>query len=162
MSNERTSDGWIVLPLASLMLRLAVASLFFAAAVRKISGGWESISGTVDYFQKTFRETWLPGPMVTAHGFATPFVESLIVLWLLVGYRLVTGWVLMVLFTISLAFGMSVASNYETAANNYNYVLIGVVGLLLSRFDRWSIDGWSGRLGRNSLCGSQKSPESAS
>lgn len=123
------------------MLRLALASLFLSAAVGKLKGGTESIRGTVAYFQTTFAETWLPGPLVTLHGYATPFVEALIAAWLIVGYRLRVAWVLTGLFTISLAFGMAVARKHDVAANNYNYVLLCAAGLYFSRFDRFSLDG---------------------
>jgi hypothetical protein len=44
------------------------------------------------------------------------------------------------LFATSLAFGMSVAGNFDTAANNYTYVLICCAGLVLSRYDRVRVD----------------------
>jgi uncharacterized membrane protein YphA (DoxX/SURF4 family) len=133
--------------LASLALRFAVGSLFFAAAVRKLQGGSETIAKTVQYFQTTFENTWLPGPLVTMHAYATPFLEALIVIWLIIGFRLKAAWLFTTLFATSLAFGMSVAGNFDTAANNYNYVLVCCVGLLLSRFDRVCIDA---------LCGAKK------
>lgn len=132
---------------ASLVLRLAVASLFSSAAVGKLQGGAESIRGTVGYFQATFAETWLPPALVTMHGYATPFIEALIAVWLVVGYRLKAGWVLTCLFTISLAFGMAVARKHDVASNNYIYVLICAAGLYVSRFDRFSLDGLRSRTG---------------
>ncbi len=125
---------------ASLLLRLAIGSLFFAAAVRKLQGGLDSIQATVSYFRTTFESTWLPEVLVTAHGYATPFVEALIVIWLVSGFRLQAAWVFTTLFTISLAFGMSVAGKFDTAANNYTYVLICCAGLILSHYDRVRID----------------------
>ena len=125
---------------ASLVLRLAVGSLFFAAAVRKLQGGAETIQKTVRFFQTTFEDTWLPANLVNIHAYATPFVEALIVIWLISGFRLKAGWVFTALFTTSLAFGMSVAGRFDTAADNYTYVLICCAGLLLSRYDRVKID----------------------
>ncbi len=125
---------------ASIVLRLAVGSLFLAAAVRKLQGGMETIQKTVQYFQSTFENTWLPAKLVTFHGSITPFVEALIVIWLISGFRLKAGWVLTALFMTSLAFGMSVAGQFDTAANNYTYVLICCAGLWLSRYDRVRID----------------------
>jgi uncharacterized membrane protein YphA (DoxX/SURF4 family) len=121
---------------ASLALRLAVGSLFLAAAVRKLHGGLETIQNTVRFFQTTFENTWLPEKLVTAHAYATPFVEALIVIWLISGFRLKVAWMFTVLFVTSLAFGMSVAGRFDTAADNYTYVLICCAGLLLSRYDR--------------------------
>lgn len=125
---------------ASLVVRLAVASLFFAASVRKLQGGAETIQKTVRFFQTTFENTWLPAKLVSIHAYATPFVEALIVIWLISGFRLTAAWVFTALFTTSLAFGMSVAGKFDTAADNYTYVLICCAGLLLSRYDRFRVD----------------------
>jgi len=125
---------------ASLVLRVAVGSLFLAASVRKLQGGAETIQKTVGFFRTTFEHTWLPGTLVNIHAYATPFVEALIVLWLISGLRLMAAWVFTSLFTISLAFGMSVAGKFDTAADNYTYVLICCAGLLLSRYDRFRVD----------------------
>jgi uncharacterized membrane protein YphA (DoxX/SURF4 family) len=123
----------------SLILRLAIAALFLSAAVSKLKGGAESIQGTVAYFESAFAETWLPGLLVKSFGYITPFAEALIVLWLIVGFRLKAAWVFTCLMMISLAFGMAVAKNYDTAANNFNYVLICCAGLYFSRYDRYHV-----------------------
>lgn len=141
MPKSRFSDFSDVGQLAAVLLRLAIGSLFLAAAVRKLQGGAESIRQTVQYFQTTFEKTWLPGPLVTAHAYATPFVEAIIVVWLISGFRLRAAWVFTALFTTSLAFGMAVAGEFDTAANNYTYVLMCCVGLLVSHYDRIRIDG---------------------
>lgn len=145
MRNDQLSEFSHVGQLASLVLRLAVASLFLAAAVRKLQGGMETIQKTVQYFQTTFENTWLPEMLVRIHAYATPFVEAAIVIWLIGGFRLKAAWIFTTLFTISLAFGMSVAGKFDTAANNYNYVLICCAGLLLSCYDRFRIDTIWGR-----------------
>ena len=75
-----------VAPWASLLVRLAIASLFFAAAVRKLQGGSETIQKTVNFFRTTFEDTWLPEFLVTVHAYATPFVEAFIVIWLISGF----------------------------------------------------------------------------
>lgn len=145
MPKARFSEFSDVGQLAAVLLRLAIGSLFLAAAVRKLQGGAETIQQTVQYFQTTFEETWLPSLLVTAHAYATPFVEAIIVVWLISGFRLRAAWVFTALFTTSLAFGMAVAGKFDTAASNYTYVLICCVGLLLSRYDRIRIDGFGRR-----------------
>jgi hypothetical protein len=74
----------------------------------------------------------------------TFFVEPLIVVWLVAGFRLKTGWIFTTLFMTSLAFGMIVAGQPDTAAHNYGYVLLCVVGLYLSPFDRFNVQAWRG------------------
>jgi len=145
MRHDRFLDTGNAGQWASLVARLAIGSLFLAAAVRKLQGGMETIRKTVQYFQSTFESTWLPEKLVTLHAHATPFIEALIVLWLISGFRLKAGWVFTALFMTSLAFGMSVAGQFDTAANNYTYVLICCVGLWLSHYDRWRVDNLWGR-----------------
>ncbi len=125
---------------AALVLRLAVVSLFLAAVVPKFSAGFTSVQGTVHYFQVQFADTWLPGPLVTAHGYVTPFAEALIVLWLLTGIRLQAGWVFASLFMVSLAFGQMVLKQQAVAAANFSYVLLCCAGLYLSPHDRFRLD----------------------
>jgi uncharacterized membrane protein YphA (DoxX/SURF4 family) len=125
---------------ASFILRLAIASLFFAAAVPKLKGGWASIHGTADHFQAAFENTWLPKALVTADGYAVPFIEALIPIWLISGFKLKAAWVFTSIYMVSLGFGMIVVQNGDVAAHNYTYVLICVAGLYLSRFDRFGID----------------------
>jgi uncharacterized membrane protein YphA (DoxX/SURF4 family) len=131
--------------LASLILRVGVASLFFAAAAGKLKGGAETILGTVQYFEQTFADTWLPLWLVRLHGYLTPFIEAIIPVWLLVGLRLKICWVVTCVFVITLGFGTAVAGRHDTAAANYNYLLICVIGLYLSRYDRYNM----GQLLRN-------------
>lgn len=140
MRNGQRFEPGDVGQLTSLVLRLAVGSLFLAAAVRKLQGGMETIQKTVRFFQTTFENTWLPEKLVTAHAYATPLVEAMIVIWLISGFRLKVAWVFAALFTTSLAFGMSVAGKFDTAADDYTYVMICCAGLLLSRYDRFRVD----------------------
>ena len=140
MTVDRDSSVQDVGRWVSLILRLAMATLFFSAAVSKLKGGTASIAGTVQFFRTTFENTWLPGPMVTLHAYLTPFVEALLVIWLLTGFRLPAAWVVTALFLITLAFGMSVAGKHDVAAHNFNYVLICCAGLYFSRFDRLRVD----------------------
>ena len=139
MRNSQRFELGEVGQLTSLVLRLAVGSLFLAAAVRKLQGGMETIQKTVRFFQTTFETTWLPEKLVNIHAYATPFVEAMIVIWLISGFRLKAAWVFTALFTTSLAFGMSVAGKFDTAADDYTYVLICCAGLLLSRYDQFRV-----------------------
>lgn len=133
---EKETAGWW----ASLVLRLAMSSLFFAAAVAKLKGGWTSIHATVESFQKMFAQTWLPGPLVTMQAYTTPFAEAILSVWLVVGLRLRLAWLVTGLYMIALAFGMAVAGKHDVAANNYLYVLISAVGLYFSQYDRCRIE----------------------
>lgn len=140
---EKHSEGcWV-----SLILRLAAASLFIGAAVPK----WMGPPGqTVQMFQSMFQSTWLPMPLVTLHARLVPWIELILPIWLIVGFRLQWAWVATALFLVSLAFGMVVAQQM-IAVGNYFYVLFACVGLYFSRYDRFSIDALAGK--KEGCCG---------
>ena len=125
----------------SLLLRLAVASLFIGAVIPKFQGG---LGNVVQSFQTLFQNSWLPMPLVKLHARLTPWIELLIPIWLLVGIRLRWAWILTGLFLVSLSFGMVVAGQGAVAATNYSYLLLACAGLYFSPFDRYSVDGMRG------------------
>jgi len=117
---------------ASLLLRLAVASIFIAAAVSK----FQMESGQlVKMFQGMFSDTWLPGFLVTPYAAVLPWIEILIPIWLLSGFRLKCAWFFTGLVLVSLAFGMMVTKNIPVATGNYMFVLLCCAGLYFSGFD---------------------------
>jgi uncharacterized membrane protein YphA (DoxX/SURF4 family) len=124
----------------SLILRLAVASLFAAAVIPKWSGGLAGLDGIVANFRETFKDTWLPAPLVVFQARLIPYVEALLPVWLLVGWKLRIAWVITALFLVTLSFGMLVAQQGDVAAHNFAYVLIACWGLYFSKYDRLSID----------------------
>lgn len=134
---KHTEGCWV-----SLILRLAMASLFIGAVVPK----WMGPPGkTVQMFQSMFQSTWLPMPLVTLHAQLTPWIEILLPVWLILGFRLRWAWVVTGLYLVSLAFGMVVAQQYGTAANNYFYALFSCAGLYFSRYDGLSLDAFGSR-----------------
>src|SRR5262245_26923247 len=130
---ERTA-AW-----ASLMLRIAMASLFITTSVAKLSGGLGQLEGLIGMYQTSFRQTWLPTYVVMVHLYLTPFIEAILPLWLLVGVRLKAAWVVTSIYLITLAFGKAVVQDLATASQNYTYVLIAVIGLYLSAYDRFNL-----------------------
>ncbi len=116
----------------SLILRLAIASLFIATAVSKFQMGTTQV---VSFFQATFKGTWLPMWLVTLQARLIPWIEIAIPVWLLSGRRLQMAWFATALVLVSLGFGMAVAKNYSVASNNYFFVLMSCVGLYFSPYD---------------------------
>ena len=127
MEKNHIEAGWV-----SLILRIAVASLFATAAISKFTGGLE---GVVVNFQNTFKDTWLPVVLVRWYAHLIPFIEVMIPVWLLSGFRLRAAWIFTEFVLISLAFGMTVAGHYDIAASNLFYVTMACLGLYVSRFD---------------------------
>lgn len=117
--------------LASLLLRVAFAALFLSTAIPKL----QNPKGTAEYFDGLFAKTWLPGFMVRGMSALAGPVELLIAIWLLVGWQLPIAWLVAGLWTVGLAFGMSVASQFQQAAANFIYIGLCAAGILLSAFD---------------------------
>ena len=118
----------------SLLMRLATATLFGAAATNKFLDG---IPGVVVYFQETFESTWLPGWLVTLQAYQIAFLETLIALWLVTGYRLQFGWFFTGLVLVSLLFGNVVSLNFPDASSDTIYIIVVCIGISVSRFDRF-------------------------
>ncbi len=131
--NKENEASWV-----SLILRIAMASLFAAASIEKFSGGLDAVAAD---FQGLFEPTWLPLPLVSIHARIIPFAEVLIAIWLLTGLYLKFAWIFTGFVTISLALGMVVAAQYDAAANNYFYVFLCCVGLYFCPLDRWGLNG---------------------
>lgn len=121
---------------ASVFLRLAVGSLFLSAAITKVPNG---VAGTISYYESLFGPSLLPGFLVTAHASVIMFIEFILGLWLLSGYRLALAWKAAALVLVSLAVGMVFAAKYDVASDNYAYLFLAVVGLVVSRYDRWTL-----------------------
>lgn len=114
----------------SLIVRVAMASLFFMAALGKFMMGLDVSSG---YIIASFKDTFLPSWLLVPYTNILPFAEALVPVWLLTGYKLRAGWVFTAGLLITLAFGLSVSK--QSPADIYTYILVACLGLYLSRFD---------------------------
>lgn len=150
LMNDQTTSAMLVsrrahldsnLHWLSILMRLAVGSLFLCAALVKTPMG---ISGVVAYYSSLLEHSLLPGFVVRLHATAILFFEYGIALWLLSGFRLRLAWIVTGLLLISLAVGMIFAGKYDVASDNYFYVLLCGVGLLSSTFDRWTLQSGKG------------------
>ncbi|MTI32463.1 MauE/DoxX family redox-associated membrane protein [Xanthovirga aplysinae] len=120
---------------SSLLLRIAIGSLFLAAGIIKLPNG---ISGNIAYYQQSyFEHSLLPDFFITSHASIIMFVEFILAIWLFSGYRLKWAWIGSGLTFISLAFGLVFAYQFASTNDNYIYLFITTVGLLLSRHDYW-------------------------
>lgn len=122
---DHVEEGWI-----SIILRMAIAMLFAVAASYKFIGG---IGTTVQMFEGMFKATWLPMCLVTPYAYSIAYIEALIALWLLSGFKLRAGWICTSLVLISLAFGLTVAK--QPSADLFTYLIIACAGIYVSRYD---------------------------
>ncbi len=114
----------------SLILRTAMALLFAVAAYGKFIG----LEAYAAMITGMFKNTFLPGWLLSPYIGLLPYAEVLAAVWLLVGYELRKAWIFTAFLLVSLAFGMMVAK--QNATDNYVYVLVACLGLYVSRYDR--------------------------
>lgn len=121
---------------ASVTLRLLLGTLFLSTAIIKVPNG---ISGTIGYYESIFQDSLLPSFLVSAHASVIMIVEFVMAAWLISGYRLATAWKASALLMASLAIGMVFAGKFDHASDDYLYLFFCGIGLLTSRFDRWTV-----------------------
>ena len=126
----------VVLSWVSLILRIAMASMFAVASLMKFTMGLENAAA---YIVDMFKDTFLPVGLVSIYAHVIPFVEAAITLWLLIGVRLREAWIFTAFVMISLAFGMVVTKQFGTASSNYFYVAMACMGIYLSRYDHCAL-----------------------
>ena len=131
--------------MAAFLLRFSLGVLFLFTALNKFLApiGFLGVSQKLlDGFKNTYLPTWV----VLSYVNVLPFVELSLGAVLLLGLftrEALTGCGLLL---ISLSFGKVVEQDYQTAAHNFNYVLIGALALWFSSRDNsYSLDGILGR-----------------
>lgn len=118
----------------SVILRFSMGTLFLGAAIIKVNGG---ISGSIAYYMSMFEKSIFPVFLVKAHASVIMLIEFALALWLFSGIKLKEAWISSALILISLAFGMIFVYKFDVASDNYIYVLISCLGILLSPYDRY-------------------------
>ena len=119
-----------------LILRVNMAVVYGIASINTFTGGLDEV---IQLFHKVFAGSWLPLPLVDFGASAIPFVEALLALWLLSGFRLKTAWIVSAIQMVVLTFGISVARKYSVAADNTVYLLAIVAGLYFTELKERSM-----------------------
>ncbi|MCB9756876.1 MAG: hypothetical protein H6753_00450 [Candidatus Omnitrophica bacterium] len=126
-NKEYSELSWI-----SIILRVAMSSLFLVAGINKFATG---LGYSAEQIMLSFSKTWLPGFLVAPYAYALPFVEIVLALWIFSGQYIKKAWITAAFVLTTLAFGMVVAGQHAIAASNYVYVVIACLGLYVSRYD---------------------------
>lgn len=125
--------------LAYLVLRLALGINIFIHGAERI---FKSYAKFVDELTIQFANSGLPGWSITAFGYATPVMETLIGILLILGlatrYALVGGSLLMIV----LIFGMGLLQNWAIVGLQMNYVFFYFLLLFLIEWNYFSGDAW--------------------
>ncbi|HEX6566960.1 MAG TPA: hypothetical protein VF020_21905 [Chthoniobacterales bacterium] len=120
----------------SILMRLAIGTLFLSAAIVKTPFG---IPGIIAYYSSLLDKSLLPVFLIKSHAALILFFEYGLAVWLLSGWRLRLAWKVAGVLLVSLAIGMIFAGKYDVASANYSYVFLCAVGLFVSEFDRWQV-----------------------
>ena len=120
----------------SILMRLAIGTLFLSAAIVKTPFG---IPGIIAYYSSLLDKSLLPVFLIKSHAALILFFEYGLAVWLLSGWRLRLAWKVAGVLLVSLAIGMIFAGKYDVASANYIYVFLCAVGLFVSEFDRWQV-----------------------
>ncbi len=126
------------LQLVSILLRLSIGTLFLGAAIIKVKGG---IDGSIAYYTSIFEKTIFPLFLVKMHASIIMPLEFILAIWLFSGFKLKTAWIASAVTLVTLAFGMIFAYKFDVTSDNYLYVLICCLGILLSPYDKFIIQG---------------------
>lgn len=92
------------------------------------------------YIEKTFGTSGLPGFMWQPFGHAIPWIELALGILLILGIARFWVGIGGALYMLGLAFGMMIARQHATVANNYIYFGLFAAYVILSRHDRFCVD----------------------
>ncbi len=123
----------------SIFMRLAIIIFLGLSGVRKVMGG---VGDTIGQFQQMYADTGTPMWLVTAQAWMVPYLEVLIGIWLLLGFKLRAAFVTSALLTLNFCVAMKILGKGDVVANNSLFVLLCCVGLYFCHQDRCSLDGW--------------------
>ena len=85
-------------------------------------------------------KTWLPEFALYPYTYILPFIEVAVGFLLIIGLFTRPTLIITALLLTSLMFGKILTHDYETVANNANYILITVAAYYFSRHNFFSVD----------------------
>ena len=119
----------------SLLIRLMFGLIFLAHGLEKLI----DYKDTVETIAETFDETWLPLMVVRPFLYILPFIEAVIGISYLIGFRyratLVSTGILLAILT----FGLAVRGDFEPVSRNLVYFFILLIGLWQSDENRFCV-----------------------
>jgi uncharacterized membrane protein YphA (DoxX/SURF4 family) len=129
------------LALISLLLRLAIGTLFLGAGIIKVKGG---IDGNITYYLSIFEKSIFPTTLIKLHASVIMFIEFILAIWLFSGIKLKQAWIASAITLITLAFGMIFVYKFDVVSDNYIYVVISCIGLYIAPYDIYSFNRKNG------------------
>jgi thiosulfate dehydrogenase [quinone] large subunit len=123
---------------AALMVRVTLGVIFFFYGLEKFLMGLGNFAGYID---QQFAQSWLPAFSLAIFSHVLPFCEITIGALLIAGLFTRVVLILMLALLIMLSYGQVIIGHAEIVAHNLIYTAVGALALLLSDFDRISLDG---------------------
>ena len=114
--------------LAPALICWALGLLFLVGGIAKLTHLGVFVNG---YLVPAFAKTFLPPVLVTAYGYALPFVETALGVLLLIGMCRVCALLLAGATLLSLAFGQILLQQNAVVANIFLYVLMTAIAMYL-------------------------------
>ena len=90
-------------------------------------------AGFVGYIETQFAATWLPAILTTTTAWIIIIAEPLIGLWLMLGKVQRLAWIAAAGLMFMLTFGQTVLQEYESVANNWQYLILCLVAAAWTR-----------------------------
>ena len=84
-----------------------------------------------------FAKTWLPKWLLLPYGYALPFVETILGVWLILGVARNVALFIAGLLFLSLTFGQVLLGQPAVVFNNMVYTFFAAGVLFLDPYDRW-------------------------
>ena len=133
------SDREMRLSLVTLLVRISLGvTLFFWGLIKFIGPG--GYSGFVGWIVASFKDTWLPGFLLTPFAYLVPWAEVGLGLLLLIGLLTRYSLFLTGLYLTALCFGQVVLGKPDVVAHNLIYIILVAMGIWASEQDRFSLD----------------------
>ena len=140
MLNPNTSYRISTDAAVALFLRVGIGFLFFFAGLNKFLRDGGAL-GVADSMLERFGDTFIPQFLLVPYVYVLPYAEILCGALLIVGLFSRPAILFACALLVSLAFGLFVDQNGDTAAKVINYLLVTSVALwFISRDNRYSLD----------------------
>lgn len=121
----------------SLFMRVSIIIYLGISGLRKTTGG---IAKSVEGLKEMYAETGVPEWLVVFQGYTVPWLEVIIGIWLIIGFKLRGAFITSALLMLNFAGAMKILGKGDVVQANCFFVLLCCVGLSFCRHDCASMD----------------------
>ncbi len=121
--------------LITLIIRLVLGLVFLGWGTDKLL----HLSESYTYLTSGFEKSWIPSFLVYAWAAIMPFLETLLGISFLIGFRYRIALVVAGIFMAVITFGLVVQGQASVVASNLVYVLVIIAGLHFSDHNKFVV-----------------------